>query len=167
LARKKEKPRYLFIAFLLVLLAVTAGLTFFVFRNADNIVLPHGKQAGRWEDALPGKEERPSATSERAGETGPGWRGVASVSKLEEGGHRLVITPVDARTGTVPLTSFQVYLRGLKDEKEEDITALFAKDTRGNLTASLEGKGKGPWLLRARLHRELSTLEFTQRIDLP
>ena len=157
--------RFFFRGLLVVALVVSIGIEIFIQLHADDLLHPSGST-----QALQVAQEQevgvrlPHGIRSRG--SGPGWRGEIKVTQREDGENEVTISPVNTGGGHKPLTSFQVYLRSVDGKEEQDITEKFAKDGAEGLKASLKGTPAGPWVLRIRLHRELSTLEFTQRIDL-
>lgn len=162
---KKVKPRRFFLAFLLVLLVVSACLTFFVYRYSEVFFIADGTSARR-RSGMTVNSHGYKKTDIAQNSSALGWRGVVSVTAEDNAVSEITIAPTTITNQRVFLTSFQIYLRSPDGKNEEDITSRFSKDASGVIRGKMEGKPAGPWLLRIRLHTDLSTLEFTERIAL-
>lgn len=98
----------------------------------------------------------------RKASPGPGWRGDI---KIENGtsGSDITIDAIDTEGNGVSLTSYEVtvYLPG---QEKEPLPVTVEKLTGSRLKAHVKLPEKGEAVIRVRLHRDLSTLEFSQRI---
>lgn len=159
----RPKRRF-FLYSLLFMLALSAALTFFVFRivsqqreiMADSPV-PQDAAA----KSGPLSAVRHARGPEKFG-NGPGWWGFVSFTRNTDSSLGVVIKPTDVRGNLVRLSSFQVFVQA-PDGTEKEVTDAFKMDSDGNVAGTTSAVQDGR--LRIRLHRDLMTLEFTQRIE--
>lgn len=148
---------------LIVMLAAAAALTWNVYsRNGDPLIRPPTASTVNTLDTaiVPTVEELLPGHS--LGQP-PEWHARAEYTKGKDGKYEIIVTPVARNGGLIDLASYQIYARQGEDGKEQDVTAQFSREN-GRLVARLDPQGDV--ILRIRLHRELMTFEFTQKMSL-
>ena len=165
MSEKRSKKRIVVLCLLLLVLAVTAINTVHVFRMADENPPAVPEKYSALSGADDASSSLPPLPPGQKWGTGPGWRSGVSALKDKNGGYTVSIVAVDSVGNNIPLNSFEADIRH-PGATTPAITPLFQKDDKNNITAHVDFPSPGDWEVHVRMHRDLSTLEFSQRIEI-
>lgn len=106
----------------------------------------------------------PAPMPARKWDNGPDWRGQVTVKKAEDGsGSDIIVDALDKRGFGVALTSFDIVIYPPGKEKEP-LPATFEQEAPNRIKGHIKLPAKGEVIMRVRLHRDNSTMEFSERI---
>lgn len=107
--------------------------------------------------------DKPSLMSKKWG-NGPGWYGVVKVVKAEDGFHEVTVEALDNEGNGVLLTSYEATLFRAGSESDP-LPADFTRDPGNRIKARVRFPATGEWIISVKLHRERSTLVFSERFS--